>query len=414
MVKFLDTNALLTLGDRLSDIGEFVISSVSLQELESIKTNRNKTEDIRWKARKVGHWLKDHRGEYTVALHNIEQDAVLADNGLEASPDNKIAATCLAYCTDRDIDLKDVVFVTNDLTCELIVENYFGFNTATTYDQQDTDDYQGFREVMMTDEDMAFFYANLDSNIYDLYVNEYLIVRDKSNEVQDIRRWTGETHKKADKKTLKSTYLDKLKAKDCYQSCVIDSCVENTITAISGKPGSGKSLLALMAAMHLIESGKYERLVILFNPVKVRGASDMGYYGGDFLDKAMQNNIGHILTTKFGDRMAVDYLLQQDKLKLVSMADCRGMEISDSEILWISEAQNTSVDLIKLCLSRVSSGAKVFIEGDYETQVDASIFGGNNNGLKRVIDVFKDHELFGYVQLQNVWRSKIAELSELL
>ena len=128
----------------------------------------------------------------------------------------------------------------------------------------------------------------------------------------------------------------------------------------------------------------------------------------------MLNSIGNILTTKFGDRYAVDYLIQQNKLKLVSMADCRGMEISDNEILWITEASNTSVDLMKLCLSRVSSGAKVIIEGDYEAQVDSREFAGGNNGLKRVIEVFKDHKEFGYVQLQNVWRSKIAELCELL
>ena len=96
------------------------------------------------------------------------------------------------------------------------------------------------------------------------------------------------------------------------------------------------------------------------------------------------------------------------------MADCRGMEISDSEILCITESQNTSIDLIKLCLSRVSSGAKVFIEGDYLSQVDSNAFDGNNNGLKRMINVFNGYEEFGYVQLQNVWRSKIAKLCELL
>ena len=128
----------------------------------------------------------------------------------------------------------------------------------------------------------------------------------------------------------------------------------------------------------------------------------------------MQNSIGQILTTKFGDRFAVDLLISQNKLKLVSMADCRGMEISDNEILWITEGQNTSIELIKLCLSRVSSGAKVYIEGDYTNQVDAEAFSGSNNGLKRLIDVFKGHEEFGFIQLQNVWRSKIAELCELL
>ena len=140
----------------------------------------------------------------------------------------------------------------------------------------------------------------------------------------------------------------------------------------------------------------------------------MGFYSGDAFEKGMQNFIGQVLTTKFGDRYAIDMLIQQNKLKLVSMADIRGMEIMDNEILWITEGQNTSIDLIKLCLSRVSSGAKVFLEGDYTSQVDSKLFDGKNNGLHRVIKTFKGHDEFGYVQLQNVWRSKIAELCELL
>ena len=140
----------------------------------------------------------------------------------------------------------------------------------------------------------------------------------------------------------------------------------------------------------------------------------MGYYSGDSLSKSLQNSIGQVLVTKFGDPYIIDYLIQQDKLRLVSMADARGMEIRDNEILWITECQNTSIDLIKLCLTRVSDEAKIIIEGDYTSQVDSFVFEGTNNGLKRVIEIFAGHEEFGYVQLQNIWRSKIAELCELL
>jgi predicted ribonuclease YlaK len=193
---------------------------------------------------------------------------------------------------------------------------------------------------------------------------------------------------------------------------VIDSLIKNTITAISGKAGSGKSLLSLLAAMHLIETGKYSRLVVMFNPTKTRGASDLGFYSGSFIEKAMQNSIGQILTTKFGDRLAVDMLIQQEKIKLVSMADARGIEIRDDEILYITECQNTSIDLLKLCLSRASSGCKIIIEGDYTSQVDSFLFNGDNNGMRRAIDILKGNDIFGYVELQNVWRSRIAELVE--
>ena len=186
------------------------------------------------------------------------------------------------------------------------------------------------------------------------------------------------------------------------------------MTAIYGKAGSGKSLISLVTIMNLIESGKYDRVVIMFNPTKSRGASDMGYYSGDPTEKAMQNSVGSILTTKFGDRYAVDMLLQQDKIRLVSMADVRGMEVRDNEILYITETQNTSIELLKLCLSRASSECKIIIEGDYNSQVDSYLFDGTSNGMKRVINVLRGEEEFGYVHLPNIWRSKIAALVDRL
>lgn len=405
---FYDTNALLTLQEQVLK-EKFVISSITLQELEDIKTSYKKDQEVKYKARKAIHILDENPDMYDVVVYHLPlYNMYMSD--LEDTPDNKICACAKWYQEFRDNKL---VFVSDDICCRTIARYEFDLNAIGITNNDDID-YTGFKEIKMSEEEMAYFYEHMVDNIYDLMCNEYLIVKDSDGNVVDKRKWNGETHKEVFNKTIKSVYFDNLKPKDEYQSFVIDSIMSNPITAISGKAGSGKSLISLMAAMNLIESGEYDCIVILFNPVKARGASDLGFYSGEFLDKAMLNSIGNILTTKFGDRYAVDYLIQQNKLKLVSMADCRGMEISDNEILWITEASNTSVDLMKLCLSRVSSGAKVIIEGDYEAQVDSREFAGGNNGLKRVIEVFKDHKEFGYVQLQNVWRSKIAELCELL
>ena len=70
--------------------------------------------------------------------------------------------------------------------------------------------------------------------------------------------------------------------------------------------------------------------------------------------------------------------------------------------------------LLKLCLQRCSAGCKVFLEGDYQAQVDDVMFSGDNNGLKRVIQAFDGDPMFGHVDLPNVWRSRIAELAEKL
>lgn len=405
--KFYDTNAVLKLQSKIFD-DDFALSSTTLHELEHIKMSRNKDEEVKYNARKVIHLLDTYSDKYDVVTFTTDVDELMHEYGVFDSPDNEIIACAKYYSKENDI-----IFITNDICCKVIAKDIFKLDVESVGDNID-DNYKGFVEKSLSEEDMAYFYENLQENVFGLLINQYLILKDIKDEIVDAYRWNGTQHEPLFKRNIQSLYFDKLKSKDIYQSCAIDSLMNCTITAITGKAGSGKSLLALMSAMYLIEKGKYDRIVVMFNPTKTRGASDMGFYGGDFIDKAMQNSIGQILTTKFGDRYAVDLLLSQNKLKLVSMADCRGMEISDSEILWITESQNTSIDLIKLCLSRVSSGAKVFIEGDYLSQVDSNAFDGNNNGLKRMIDVFKGHEEFGYVQLQNVWRSKIAELCELL
>lgn len=382
---------------------KFVCSDITLHEVENIKTSSRKDEDIKYRARQLSHLLDENMGKYEVVVWNPTMNKCLSDTN-----DVRICECAYYYSQTQEM-----TFVSNDICCKNIAATTFGLSVDSVKETTD-EEYKGFREVVLSEDDMAYFYEHLNENTYDLLVNEYLIMKNSNGKVIDLYRWTGDKHDQLFRKNIQSMYFEKLKAKDVYQACAIDSLINCTVTAITGKAGSGKSLIALMAAMYLIEKGKYDRLVVMFNPTKTRGSSDMGFYSGDFVDKAMQNSIGQILTTKFGDRYAIDVLMQQNKLKLVSMADCRGMEISDNEILWITEGQNTSVELIKLCLSRVSSGAKVFIEGDYRSQTDSYAFEGNKNGLKRMISAFKGQEEFGYVQLQNVWRSKIAELCELL
>lgn len=408
---FLDTNVLLEDIDHFSH-ANFLISSVSLVELENIKTNRHKTEEVKAAARKATRWLADNHDKYDVIFYCDTVEKKLCELELDyTEPDMQICGCVWEATVIYNEDI--IKFVTHDLSCRNIAEKIFGL-TVEWFEDKNEDNYTGFIEVAMSDEDMAYFYEHQNENRYGLLVNQYLIIKNQNNEVVDSYRWDGEKFQSLYKKSIKSMYFDKLKAKDIYQSCAIDSIMNNTITALSGPAGSGKSLLSLMAITNLIENGKYDRFVCLFNPIKARGTADLGYYAGDFLSKAMLNSVGNILTTKFGDRYAVDLMLSSNKLKLVSMADCRGMEILDNEILYVPESSNTSVDIMKLCLSRVSSGAKVIIEGDPEAQVDSYSYEGKNNGLLRVIEKFKGQDVFGYIQLQNVWRSKIAELCELL
>lgn len=332
---------------------------------------------------------------------------------LEKTPDNIILAS--AYKINQ---IEPILMVSDDINVKFISRNIFNLETRGSGELNlitDDTDYTGYKDITLSDSEMSRFYTTLNGREYDLLENQYLIIRKEDGQVVDqYVSHCGKLDKVCDITIKSMMFGDKIRPKDPQQACAIHSMLNNTMTAITGKAGSGKSLLSLATITSLIERGDYSRMVIMFNPTKARGAADMGYYGGDAIDKAMQNSIGSILTTKFGDRFAVDMLLQKDQLRLVSMADVRGMEVRDDEILYITECQNTTVDLLKLCLSRASSGCKIIIEGDYNSQVDSYLYGGDNNGLKRVVNVFKGDPDFGYVYLPNVWRSKIASMVDRL
>lgn len=398
MKKFYDTCAILT---DCSDLTDVCLSSKSIEELENIKTSANRDADLKYKARMAARAIKEQKPQ--IIIVTIDDRETVADKGLEITNDNLIIA-CAARVNEP------IEFYTEDYLCGLIASAYFGLTVRSVGDRKADDVYMGYKTAKPTDEELSQVYSKDNcENIFDCLVNQYVIIEDGDGNFCDVLKWTGEKYCNIFNRNIKTlAFGDKIKAKDVYQRMAIDSLITNTMTCISGHAGSGKTLLSLICAMHLIETGKYDRLVILFNPCGVRGATQMGYYQGSLVDKAMQSNIGNVLVTKFGDRYAVDTYIAQGKIKLVPMSDCRGMEICDNEILFITESENTNADLMKICLSRVSSGAKVIIEGDFD-QTDDRRF-DCENGMNRAIEVLKGEKEFGYVQLQNVWRSRIAEL----
>lgn len=266
--------------------------------------------NIRYKARQAVRAIREQKPEIVVV--NSDDYCAIENKHLEITNDNLIISTAWRYSQNNSI-----VFVTNDILCGFIAENYFGLTVENNNTVKDNI-YKGFKTVSPTDEELSQVY-NKDNceNIFDCLINEYVIINDSDGNFCDVVKWTGEKYANIFNKNLKTmAFGDKLKAKDIYQRIAIDSLISNTMTCISGKAGSGKSLLSLLVAMYLIESGKYDRLVILFNPCQVRGATNMGFYTGSVIEKAMQSNIGNILVTKFGDRFAIDNYIAQGKIKL--------------------------------------------------------------------------------------------------
>jgi predicted ribonuclease YlaK len=198
--------------------------------------------------------------------------------------------------------------------------------------------------------------------------------------------------------------------RDEQQIMAVDSILNNQLTSIRGRAGSGKSLIALNTAWYLVEKEGY-RLVIFCNPVPSLNAQELGFYKGDRLTKLMQT-VGTMLKSKFGDEVEILRLIQDGKLDILPFADLRGYDTGGQKtICWFVESQNLTSELMKLGLQRISEDTKVIVDGDYHLQVDKDVYAADN-GMKRMSEVFRGTDLYGEIELQNVHRSRIADIAD--
>lgn len=265
-------------------------------------------------------------------------------------------------------------------------------------------------EVNMDEEDFEIFQET--GGDYEVPAGQYLIIRDLEDNFLKAYKYLGEGLYDDLGLTGIGNYLFQVSALDEYQMCAINSLYKDRMSVIIGPAGTGKTLLSMAYCLQKIREGA--RVHIFVNPVKTRGAEELGFYPGDRDDKLLQNFIGSILRNKIGDITEVERLIQEGSLNLYPFSDIRGIEIAKGDIMYITEAQNLSIDLIKLAIQRCAEGSKIIIEGDPQTQVDKENFANDDSGLKRVIEVFTGEEDFSYIYLPNIYRSKFAELAEKL
>ena len=129
----------------------------------------------------------------------------------------------------------------------------------------------------------------------------------------------------------------------------------------------------------------------------------------------MDSQIGNFLSSKLGDSVAAERFIAEGKLALLPMSDIRGYDTTGMKAgIYITEAQNLDIELMRLALQRVGEDSICILDGDDQAQVDLSIYGGTNNGLRRVSEIFRGADFYGEVTLQKIHRSRIAELAQLM
>lgn len=407
-IYLIDTNILMSLESYDSLLarceGKITIPMYVLEELDNLK---NKEGDKGFKARRALRNIEKYADDIEIYLPtDDEYRYFLPACWSTGKMDNEIinSAAILKSAGNQ------VKVLSNDLNVRLKCESV-EIDAESYYEIIEIN--SGWLQVNLSEEECLSLDDEAIASM--LKTGQYLLV-DEKNTGDLFAIYSRDNENKIRcvvPRHIYSSHFGRIEALDEFQMCAIDSLYKDNLTVITGKAGSGKTLLSLSYALQEVLSGKRSKLIIFANPVKTRGSEQLGYYPGDRTEKLMQNSVGAMLVSKFGgDSMAVDQLIQDGMLEILPFSDIRGFEVSESQIMYISEAQNLNVDLAKLAIQRCAEGAKIILEGDPQTQVDHYSFEGNQNGLRRVIEVFEGTEGFSHIYLPNIRRSKIADLAD--
>ena len=410
--KFYDTSSLLLLSDEeLQE--EFFISSITLSELESLKNSNTKDYDIKAAARRILRKLRFESRSYQVIIYQPSHLELLGEYHFEVNNDIRILADAL--WADRHYATDDLTFITNDLALTMIASLYFG-SDSISYIEPKEDNYKGYKEVYLDEDLMEAFYGNLHYNHFNLLPNEYLIIHEReSGEVVDRLCWTGIAYRHLNFASFKSKWFGDVRpiAGDTYQLLAADSLMNNQITMLKGPAGSGKTYLALAYLLHKLDRNKIDKIIVFCNTVATKGSAKLGYLPGSRDEKLLDSQIGNLLSSKLGDRSEVERLIADGKLLLLPMSDIRGYDTSGMRAgIYISEAQNMDINLMKLALQRIGEDSICIIDGDPLTQVDDVAFADKNNGMRRASEVFRGSDIYGEVELSTIHRSRIAAIAQ--
>ena len=208
-----------------------------------------------------------------------------------------------------------------------------------------------------------------------------------------------------------------LKPRDIYQSLALYALLDPDIHLVnlSGAAGSGKTILALAAAIEqTMVSKRYRRIIATRS---VQGLDqEIGFLPGTEAEKmepwlgAITDNLEALHMDDESTHGSVEYILERVPLQFKSLNYIRGRSFQQSLIL-IDECQNLTPHQMKTIITRAGSGSKVVCLGNL-AQIDTPYLSATSSGLTYLTERFKDFPHGAHITLQGVPRSVLAEYAE--
>ncbi|MCB8994628.1 MAG: PhoH family protein [Bacteroidales bacterium] len=208
-----------------------------------------------------------------------------------------------------------------------------------------------------------------------------------------------------------------IEPRNAEQTFALDALLrpEVQLVALTGKAGTGKTLLALAAALH---QRKLYTQIFLARPIVPLSNRDMGFLPGNIDEKIgpyMQplfDNLS-VIKQKFSptskDFIKIEEMLQTEKLVITPLAYIRGRSLSRVFFI-VDEAQNLTPHEVKTIITRAGEGTKMIFTGDIQ-QIDSPYLDTKSNGLSYLADRMRGQDIFAHVNLLKGERSYLADLA---
>ncbi len=188
---------------------------------------------------------------------------------------------------------------------------------------------------------------------------------------------------------------------------------EIKLVTMSGKAGTGKTLLALAAAL---QARRNYRQIYMARPVVPLSNKDIGFLPGDIeskLEPYMQplyDNLGVIkMSEPDTKKPRVDQLLEEEKLVIAPLTYIRGRSLVKIFFI-VDEAQNLTPHEVKTIITRAGEGTKIVLTGDI-FQIDHPYLDSSSNGMSHLIEKMQGQEIYAHINLTKGERSELAELA---
>ena len=211
-----------------------------------------------------------------------------------------------------------------------------------------------------------------------------------------------------------------IEGRNAEQTFALDALLNDDVklVAVTGRAGTGKTLLALAAALQQHETYKQ---ILLARPIVAMSNKDLGFLPGDEKQKVapyMQplfdnlNVIKHQFAPSSRELKLLDDMQKNEQLVIEALAFIRGRSLSNTYLI-VDEAQNLTPHEVKTIITRAGEGCKIVFTGDVQ-QIDTPYLDIQSNGLVYMIDKMKGQDLFAHVNLIKGERSKLSELASVL